>query len=347
MQISRTDELDLLTVLHDGMHEQPAWGVFLGRLLRRVGAAGVRLLLARGELGVETAVRLNSRHVAVRLRSVTEADDPIPYGVLRPQRVYDFTEFQAWLGGAGRIVRATEGDVDGWLVIHGEETFSAGASSLLSALALHFRIALRNYVAVERERLQRQVGGLAMGRLGRGWLALTATGRVMAADPLAESLLREGGQLRLSAEGRLLAVSPAAHQRLVRAIESVTMEAGAPPRCVRISEEPRMEALIAPLTTVVAEAPIVGAVAAVHFQATPASADDPAHALCELFDLTPALARFAWALGHDGGIAEAAKRLGLSIETARFYSKSLYAKLDVKGQAELTRRILTSVAVLA
>jgi DNA-binding CsgD family transcriptional regulator len=52
-------------------------------------------------------------------------------------------------------------------------------------------------------------------------------------------------------------------------------------------------------------------------------------------------------LGYGGGIAEAAERLGLSIETARFYSKTLYAKLDVRGQAELTRRILTSVAVLS
>jgi hypothetical protein len=70
-------------------------------------------------------------------------------------------------------------------------------------------------------------------------------------------------------------------------------------------------------------------------------------ALGELFDLSPAVARFAWALGRTGGIAESAEQLGLTIETARFYSKQLYAKLGVKGQAELARRILTSAAALA
>jgi hypothetical protein len=35
------------------------------------------------------------------------------------------------------------------------------------------------------------------------------------------------------------------------------------------------------------------------------------------------------------------------VETARSYSKALYAKLGVSGQAELGRRILTSAAVLA
>jgi len=54
MQISRTDELELLTVLHEGMHEQPAWGTFLKRLLRRAGAGRARLLLARGEAALST-----------------------------------------------------------------------------------------------------------------------------------------------------------------------------------------------------------------------------------------------------------------------------------------------------
>ena len=34
MQISPTDERELLTVMHEGMHEQPVWGVFLSRLRR-------------------------------------------------------------------------------------------------------------------------------------------------------------------------------------------------------------------------------------------------------------------------------------------------------------------------
>src|SRR5438034_1303148 len=112
MQISRGDELELLTVLHDGMREQPAWGLFLGRLLRRVGASSVRLILARGDAGIEFTARPNTR-VTTRSRSVSEPGDPIPYGSLRPHRVYAFSEFPSPAGLAGRIVRTSGDDLDG------------------------------------------------------------------------------------------------------------------------------------------------------------------------------------------------------------------------------------------
>lgn len=347
MQISRTDELDLLTVLHDGMHEQPAWGLFLGRLQRRVGARSVRLLVARGDAAVEFTARAQSRHVGERLRTLSEADDPVAYASLRPERVYALSELPGAVGG-GRIIRTSGADLDGWLAILGEadEDFSARDGALLSALAPHLSIALRNYAAVERERLQRRVGDRAHGRLGRGWLALTASGRVVAADELGEQVLRDGDQLRRSVERRLLAASPAAQQRLTAAIEAVAADPAAAPRAVRIADDPRLELLIAPIAAEGLDGPVVGAAVAAHIQAAPPGADATS-ALGELFDLSPAMARFAWALGRGGGVPEAADELGISVETARSYSKALYAKLGLRGQADLARRILTSAAVLA
>jgi hypothetical protein len=348
MQISRTDELELLTVLHEGMHEQPAWGTFLKRLLRRVQASRVRLLLARGEAALEFVERLNIRLATTRLRALAEPDDPVPYGVLRPNRVYSYAELQTAPAGGGRIIRTGWEDLDAWLVIESEEDdFSPSDGTLLSALAAHLAIALRNYVVLERERLQSRIGDWALGRLGRGWLALAANGRVVATDELGEKLLREGVHLRRSTERRLLAASPAAHQRLMSAIEKVASDPEAGPRAVRIAEEPQLELLIAPIAADEADDPVIGAAVAAHIQAPPPAAEDPVAALGELFDLTPAVARFAWALGRTGGIAESAEQLGLTVETARFYSKTLYAKLGVSGQAELARRILTSAAVLA
>jgi hypothetical protein len=348
MQISRADELDLLTVLHEGMHEQPPFGLFLGRLLRRVSAGAVRLLLARGEAGFELTARPNARQIITRARPVSAPDDPVPYRSLRPDRVYSFAEFPAPLDVAGRVVRTSSGDLDAWLAIRSDkDEFSARDGALLSALTPHLAIALRNYASVEHDRLQRQVADWALERLGRGWLALSATGGVVAADELAEKILREGDQLRRSAEKRLLAASPAAHQRLMEAVEAVASRPHAPPRAVRISEDPQLELLIAPLEADEADGPVIGAAVAAHIQVPAPPAADPASALGELFDLTPAVARFAWALGRSGGIAEAAAELGLSVETARSYSKALYAKLGVSGQAELGRRILTSAAVLA
>jgi DNA-binding CsgD family transcriptional regulator len=46
-------------------------------------------------------------------------------------------------------------------------------------------------------------------------------------------------------------------------------------------------------------------------------------------------------------IAEAAEDLGLSEQTARTYSKNIYAKIGARGQADLVRFIHRSVLRMA
>jgi DNA-binding CsgD family transcriptional regulator len=46
-------------------------------------------------------------------------------------------------------------------------------------------------------------------------------------------------------------------------------------------------------------------------------------------------------------IAEAAAELGLSVESARTYSKRIYAKTGARGQADLVRFVHRSVLTLA
>ena len=133
----------------------------------------------------------------------------------------------------------------------------------------------------------------------------------------------------------------------MRAIEAVSAQSDAAPHCVRLSDDPQLELLVTSIGAPGPDEAVIGASVAVHIQAAPSTTPEPAAALEELFDLSPSTARFAWALAQTGGIAESAEQLGLTIETARFYSKTLYAKLGVKGQAELTRRVLTSAAALA
>ena len=70
-------------------------------------------------------------------------------------------------------------------------------------------------------------------------------------------------------------------------------------------------------------------------------------ALSKLFNLPPREAEFAVAVADGLSIAEAGKQMGLTLETARNYSKQLYAKLDVSGQAQLVRLVLRSGAALA
>jgi DNA-binding CsgD family transcriptional regulator len=69
--------------------------------------------------------------------------------------------------------------------------------------------------------------------------------------------------------------------------------------------------------------------------------------IAQLFGLLPSEARLALALSRGLTIAEAAEALGLTIETARNYSKKIYAKTGTRGQSDLVRLILTSVLALA
>ena len=69
--------------------------------------------------------------------------------------------------------------------------------------------------------------------------------------------------------------------------------------------------------------------------------------LVDLFGLLPSEARLAWLLAQATSIAEAAAALGLTIETARNYSKKIYAKTGARGQADLVRIVMTSVLALS
>ena len=69
--------------------------------------------------------------------------------------------------------------------------------------------------------------------------------------------------------------------------------------------------------------------------------------LVDLFGLLPSEARLAWLLAQATSISDAAETLGITVETARNYSKKIYAKTGAKGHADLVRIILTSVLAIS
>ena len=69
--------------------------------------------------------------------------------------------------------------------------------------------------------------------------------------------------------------------------------------------------------------------------------------LVDLFGLLPSEARLAWLLAQATSIADAAEALGITVETARNYSKKIYAKTGAKGHADLVRIVLTSVLAIS
>jgi DNA-binding CsgD family transcriptional regulator len=79
----------------------------------------------------------------------------------------------------------------------------------------------------------------------------------------------------------------------------------------------------------------------------PGSSADRCEQLGQLFDLTPRQASLALALSRGMSITEAAAELGLSVESARTYSKRIYAKTGARGQADLVRFVHRSVLTIA
>lgn len=369
MAITREDETDLLTALHEGALEQPLWSTFLTRLRLRSGADYVSLMFRRADAAPEDVISLFSGKPSAMgnrdLRSqLSRQGKPHPYQKLRLGRVYSIDEmFDAddpadtffrddiLIPNGWRDMRVIRlGDPNGynvWLTIaRAKADFTGTEAALLSALAPHFAIALRSLAAIERERIRAGIAADAIRRLNFGWLTLDAGGRVVDLDPQAERLLRNTQILVRSARGRLMASSPDADRALGEALRAFSVSNEGRPRAIHLSDEPWLDMLLVPMR----ERAISGAVTPVliaYVHGDERSSADRRDQLAQLFGLTPSEAGLAVALSRGKTIAESAAELNLTIETARNYSKKIYAKTGARGQPDLVRLILASVIALA
>jgi DNA-binding CsgD family transcriptional regulator len=368
MALTRTDETELLTALHEGPFEQPLWSTFLARLKARAGAGTASLVFRRGDAPINEATELSAGErlpPALRRHYIEELHrhDPLPYRSLRFGRVYALSELldphdsahvafrETFLAPGGvndmRLMRITEpGGYQAWLSISRREgRFGAGQGALLAALAPHCAIALRSFATIERERIRAGISSDAIRRLNFGWLTLDAGGRVIEVDPQAERLLQRSGALR-TAYGRLSPALPQADRALAEALRAFAAEPEGRARAIHLSDEPWLDMLLVPMRDrAVSGERTPALIAYVHGEDR--SSADRRDQLVELFGLSPSEARLAIAISRGRSIAEAAEEIGVTIETARNYSKRIYAKTGVRGQADLVRLILASVVALA
>ncbi|WP_271079399.1 helix-turn-helix transcriptional regulator [Aurantiacibacter sp. MUD61] len=326
MRIPNLGEIELLVPLHDGMFEQPMWQTFLSRLQSAANAEGAAIILQSGG----DVVRLSAGEVE-------EAND---LSELRPGRPYAPEE----LGAQQHAIRLTgEGGLVATLVVQRGE---GGTSSLLAALAPHFGAALRVLSGLERERARSAMSAQAFARLDFGWISLDAKGRIVDSDQQAERLLRESGLLARGAYDRLVPSDPAVDRQLTGLVKAFAANPRARPRAINLSHDPWIDILVSPLR-LAALAGGKDAVAVVYLRGDRSSSETRAEQLVDLFNLTPSEARMAWSMAQGLSIAEAAEEHGLTIETARNYSKKIYAKTGARGQVDLVRHVLTGVLALA
>ncbi len=315
MAIGRSDETDLLLPLHDGVHERQPWRTFLLRLRQRV-RADVAGILVKDIAG------------GTHWLGVPEGSEPLfddEWLRQRPGRVY------AGEGnGVARVVRVNVPDGgSGWLMIRrAGRDFTAADGALLGGLAPHFAVALRTRAVLDQRESEATAAAATLRRAGVGWVAFGADGRLLATSDQADAAL--GGRAALSGIASAVSACLASER----------------PRVVSLGQNVPASLLLVPVAgddRPTAPIRVVGLVRLSH------DTDEAvqAAALAAMFGLARSEARLAVAIAGGASLAEAAGTLGLTIETARNYSKRVFAKTRTRGQVDLVRLIAGSVAGLA
>jgi len=360
---------DLLLPLLDGAFEDPPWRDFLERFRRVVGADYASLIFRPLAPSRPSVMHLfageGSPPLVERLyRETLHRRDPVDYHLLGEGRVYTLDELlivgdpaheqyrRELLAPSGmndlRLMRVIEpGGVNVWLTISRRDgRFGTREGALIAALAPYLRSALRGFVALERERFKASVAGEAIRRLSFGWLTLDAAGRLLDADAEGRRVIDHGTILRRGTGGRLIAQNREVDREIGDAIRAIAAEPQGRPRALVLSRDPWLDMLLVPThRRPIPASPATAIIAYVHGDGW--SSADRCEQLAELFHLLPSEARLALALSRGMSIAEAADELGLTVETARTYSKKIYAKTGARGQPDLVRFIHRSVLAIA
>lgn len=365
------EDAALLAPLVEGLVEDPPWRGFLNALRSRVRADYASLVFRPLPLGTPEArvIHLYSGEaspppISKLYRESLYLRDPMPYHAMEEGRAYALHELLRFgdprhdayldqlLAPSGmnhmRMIRLAErGGVNGWITItrrHSE--FAADIDGLLENLAPYLRAALGSFAALERERMGAEIEREAVRRMNFGWVTLDGEGRVLDADPQAMRMLTASNGLTRTRDGRLSAHGAGLRRQLAEAIGELVRDPGARPRALVLSREPWLDLLLVPsgrLTGTTRAAPAV----LCYLHADHWSSADRCGQLAQLFDLTAGEARLALALSRGLSIAEAGPEVGLTVESARTYSKRIYAKTGARGQADLVRFIHRSVLAIA
>lgn len=358
---------DLVLALLAGARDASPLAAFMQRLLTKAQASRGLLLLspAGSDIGERPEVL---QFAAPRAK----ADAPLdisrlmelglhPIGSLRPDRIYAVDEmldydqpeilarqrealavmgirFGRWL----RIVPG--GETEAWILLTREtEDFSSAAVAAFSSTVPYLKAALRLLGTLGEERMHRAMAQTALERLGIGQIALDHNGMVLHADALAESVL----PFVTMRGGRRLQLPPSANDAMVRACRQFSASADPDPSSVCIALNDELALLLRPAA---GETPAgVRRAASVGFVRLERREDVPSGARClrVLHQLSPSEAALAELLSRGSTIAEAGRELNLTEETARNYSKRIYARTGTRGQADLVRIVLGGLAPLA
>lgn len=361
-------ENGLIAAAHRGVIDPAGWKPFAAALRQTMGAVHANLTLRRTDAPMSELTSFASggdeEEISQFYFGGFHREDPLPYYRLGAGQVFSLAELfgpgeevgmarmQGLLDHLGAkhllIVRITETHgANAWLTVMADDPgFSSRDREVLGRLALHLGIALETYVqlADAHSRLAAYAG--AMDRLNVGLVTLAADGQIIDADPLASRLMVAGEVMSRDPRGRLVLQNGGAARTLAAALRDFAREAAGRPRALRLGDAAGADMLLLPVT----ERPATGRhtpVLRAYVHCDLQSAGDSLESLAEMFRLTASEARLALALGKGNTLAEAAQMMGITLQSARTYSKRIFQKTGTRRQAELVRLLLTSTLSLA
>jgi DNA-binding CsgD family transcriptional regulator len=376
------DVQGLVAGIYHAALEPELWQVVVPRLLDALGCQrGVIGIATDGRSEVDVAVSVGIDPEGTRRwRDEFGGFDPFfdslgrrtdragatvrPYTLVDPEVVRRTEVYRALFGPGGiddhlvTVLASEKGRASYFSAYRGldEEPFGSSECELHEALATHLVLATRIHDRLHAVTRAREAGAALIERLPYALLWLDHRGRVLTMNAAAERVLarRDGLGLRC---GALSALAPDAQARLDAAIGAAVAVATARGpgsagfvRIDRAGARPPYAALVAPIPAQPREI-VFGferraAVVAVALSDPDDERPFAADTLRTLFGLTPALARLAVAAAAGRTIREYAAETGLEVGTVRQQMKELMARTGTRRQAELVRRIVSSVARL-
>lgn len=374
---------ELIELVYEGLNEPAPWHGFAHRLRELFDAKAVSITLHHSpELArdVQVMAVAPDDDTDWALAEQTYRERFAHIDLLRPERVQpgevvviestavepDCADYFAALGifACLRSCFSEPGGMRCWVdVVRGSEVpqrpFAAADLELLRRLSSHLARALGLYARLQRQETEKTIYADSLDHLLLGCLVLDDESRVLCANRAVRAILDRQGGIAI-VQQRLVLHDRTVQRELDQAIGHVLVASARGEETdgerlvrLRLSDGTLLGLLVSPaprathyrgrhvpsLTIYLAELsdnPVTPPVAQEAWGAS----------IARLFGLTPQEARLALLLAAGRTIAEAATQLGIAVVAARNYSKSIYSKLDIRGQNDLVRLVYKSFPLL-
>jgi DNA-binding CsgD family transcriptional regulator/PAS domain-containing protein len=235
--------------------------------------------------------------------------------------------------------------------IDAETGFDEQSRNRLALLLPHLSRSLGVMMRLRQAEMRASASAAALDAMNCGVALLDGQGRILHANRRAESIWRAADGLR-SETGQVRIDEPRCQRAWASALRATLAETGRVSHFSEHLQVPRgsgagsylLQLSRLPENSRFGPLPAQARVI-VFITDTEAGLAPKGETLSRLYELSPAEARTALALGDGARLAIAAARLGLSINTVKTQLKQIYAKTGCSSRADLARLMLSLAAL--